>query len=589
MPTPWNNPYIPGDPFSYDLKWIVKQIKEHTTILSTLDDRIVDLISQLLDQHDPLYFNNVDELIHSGLKHGSLAYIMGYYDRGDGGSNLYYITTDYNDVLNAISFITLDGANKWAIPIITTQYVTPQMFGAKMDGATSDREALNTAIKYKNVFLLNGVYAVDFDENNDALIIDDDISLILDENAVIKAIPTSNGHYSILHITGENVKIEGGIIQGERDDHTGSTGEFGHAIHLDGAKNVKISDTVLCDCWGDGIIFGDHKCENVTLTHVTMDNNRRNGCSIINAETVNFTDCYFINSNGTSPQAGLDFEIDNVSTENIKDVFINNCFFSNNTGPGLVLARLGHDCGFIKISNCELYKNPLEFHERNTEIVDGSVVVENVTIKETAFYAIRFSNKQRTGYQIIMNGINCIDTHTSTSTDYQYSTLISLWPGSNVADDCGNIAIRGLFVDTRGNTTKHPALFGYTGNTYYELDVEVDKIKGMAPSFMQISNCKYTVKIDDVEVVTNGSTKNYSAAGNLCSPHTVVTNGGGMTVSTAGGCRGPLTLSNSGATNARITLGNSETFFDSPNYRDIAGGSKMTIMYDETNAHWIIV
>lgn len=50
-----NNPYVPGDPFSYDLKWIVRKIKEHTTILSTLDQKILDTIQQLLDQHDPVY------------------------------------------------------------------------------------------------------------------------------------------------------------------------------------------------------------------------------------------------------------------------------------------------------------------------------------------------------------------------------------------------------------------------------------------------------------------------------------------------------------------------------------------------------
>lgn len=50
-----NNPLIPGDPFSYDLKWLVRKIKEHSAsilqILETMpdDDHIKDLIQQMID------------------------------------------------------------------------------------------------------------------------------------------------------------------------------------------------------------------------------------------------------------------------------------------------------------------------------------------------------------------------------------------------------------------------------------------------------------------------------------------------------------------------------------------------------------
>ena len=128
-----NNPYVPGDPFSYDLKWIVRRIKEIDVTLSTLDEMILQKIVQLLDQHDPLYWKTADELIHSDMKTPSLAYIEGYYAAGDGGANLYYITSDYNDVLAADFYLTLDGANRWAIPVIVTPYVTPEMFGANGD------------------------------------------------------------------------------------------------------------------------------------------------------------------------------------------------------------------------------------------------------------------------------------------------------------------------------------------------------------------------------------------------------------------------------------------------------------------------
>jgi len=136
-----NNPYIPGDPYSYDLKWLVRKVKEHSALLenieSTLDQKIAEAIMRYLDQHDPVYYQTAQELIDSQMRAGSIAYIEGYYTAGDGGANLYYVTDDYNDIIGLDFFLTL-GANLWAIPVILTPYVTPEMFGA--DGTHENDE-----------------------------------------------------------------------------------------------------------------------------------------------------------------------------------------------------------------------------------------------------------------------------------------------------------------------------------------------------------------------------------------------------------------------------------------------------------------
>ena len=44
--SPENNPYIPGDPYSYDLKWIVQQIKELNKELSYL--KAVDINPEII-------------------------------------------------------------------------------------------------------------------------------------------------------------------------------------------------------------------------------------------------------------------------------------------------------------------------------------------------------------------------------------------------------------------------------------------------------------------------------------------------------------------------------------------------------------
>lgn len=44
--SPENNPYVPGDPYSYDLKWIVRQIKELNKELSYL--KAVDINPEII-------------------------------------------------------------------------------------------------------------------------------------------------------------------------------------------------------------------------------------------------------------------------------------------------------------------------------------------------------------------------------------------------------------------------------------------------------------------------------------------------------------------------------------------------------------
>ena len=44
-----NNPYVPGDPYSYDLKWIVRQIRELISSTENLDGRIEEYVQNYID------------------------------------------------------------------------------------------------------------------------------------------------------------------------------------------------------------------------------------------------------------------------------------------------------------------------------------------------------------------------------------------------------------------------------------------------------------------------------------------------------------------------------------------------------------
>lgn len=63
--TPENNPYIPGDPYSYDLKWIVEKLKEAIALYQPLNDKFDNLYDYV---HD--YFQGADfeALVNAGLQ-----------------------------------------------------------------------------------------------------------------------------------------------------------------------------------------------------------------------------------------------------------------------------------------------------------------------------------------------------------------------------------------------------------------------------------------------------------------------------------------------------------------------------------------
>ncbi len=284
-----NNPYIPGDPFSYDLKWIIKKLKEHSTILSTLDQTISEKIVQLLDQHDPVYWDSAATLISSDMKAPSLAYIEGYYEAGDGGANLYYITSDYNDVLVADFYLTLDGANRWAIPVITTPYVTPEMFGAYGDGTTDDGDAFEIACKYPLVYMKN------------TYMLKRPISIADGTNVYIAGkinheMDASYSYVGVFTLEGNNL-IEGGTFDGG-----GTLSHYNKAVTVIYAKNksnitIRNATAVNTPYWA---VFLLESCTNSVIEDCTVDEYTHTGISFVQGcKHCTIKGCKVINGNET--------------------------------------------------------------------------------------------------------------------------------------------------------------------------------------------------------------------------------------------------------------------------------------------------
>ena len=185
--------------------------------------------------------------------------------------------------------------------------------------------------------------------------------LRMDSGTVLKAITNNMGNYEIIKIAGiHNVTVVGGTLLGERATHTGSGGEWGFGIGIFSARDVLIDGVTANDCWGDGFYIGGTGVQsvNVTLANVIADNNRRQGLSIVWADSVIVRNSIFKNTRGTPPQAGIDIEPDaGMSVSNVK--IINN-EFSGNYHIGLSLykpANVGSSITNVIITGNNLHDN----------------------------------------------------------------------------------------------------------------------------------------------------------------------------------------------------------------------------------------
>lgn len=324
--TMYNNPLIPGDPYMYDVKWIIAKILEHSAELSNLDEKIRAEVIAALDQHDPIYFESADALINSGIKAGALAYIEGYYTPGDGGANLYLTTDDYNDIISAPFYITLDGPNKWAVPIILNSFLTPEMFGAKGDGTTNDTEAVKKSIQNGYTTILSKIYAVDTAPANCITITGNDITIC--GTGTIKALETNLDISNVLRLEGaSNIIIRDITLSGDILYNTSATEGSAHCLNIRNSSHITVENVKIENGYTDGVyILGS---EYISVNNFTIDKCGRNGLTITNGKNINISNGHLNDFNSHAPMSGISIEpnyaTDNIYNIRINDIDIDNC------------------------------------------------------------------------------------------------------------------------------------------------------------------------------------------------------------------------------------------------------------------------
>lgn len=211
----------------------------------------------------------------------------------------------------------------WNVPEISTSLF------ASLDYENSLCDVLALAhpeIKNK-VVIEEGDYSVSAKSFQSALDVCSNTTLVID--GTIRLVPNDyKGCYVLQVKDAENVTITGtGCIVGDKKEHKGTDGEWGHGINVLGSRKVSIHNISVTNCWGDCIYVGG-KSSNITIKNCKLNEGRRQGISVTYADRVTIKDCVITNVFGTAPQYGIDLEpnkncdVDNILIENVK---ISNC------------------------------------------------------------------------------------------------------------------------------------------------------------------------------------------------------------------------------------------------------------------------
>jgi hypothetical protein len=166
----------------------------------------------------------------------------------------------------------------------------------------------------------------------------------------------------------ENVTIFGynASIRMYREDYRKAPykkGEWRHTINANGCKNLFIFGIKTENSGGDGIYLGAGALtynENVYIKDIILKNHYRQGISVISAEHLVIRDSEIVNTEGTAPSAGIDFE-PNLATERLVDCNVSNCIITGNAGSGILIYLAQNDQTTtpfsIKVTDCTINGN----------------------------------------------------------------------------------------------------------------------------------------------------------------------------------------------------------------------------------------
>ncbi|MFZ4262396.1 right-handed parallel beta-helix repeat-containing protein [Sphingobacterium sp. HJSM2_6] len=205
-----------------------------------------------------------------------------------------------------------------------------------IDGSVDYTKQIQNAINNNSQIILPNFPVL---VNSKGLTLKSNSIVIFRKNSKILLRPTIENNYQILRVYNvNNIKIFFPNVIGDKDKHLSNKGEFGMGISIRGSNNVKIYKAQISSCWGDGLYIDDYS-KKILIEGIHVDNNRRNGISIVYGSDIIVNNLLASNTFGTSPMAGIDIEPDN-NTQVVNNITLNYPVTFNNGNRGILLALM---------------------------------------------------------------------------------------------------------------------------------------------------------------------------------------------------------------------------------------------------------
>lgn len=235
------------------------------------------------------------------------------------------------------------------------------------------------------------------------------LSVASNTTVLLSAILSIEGNnlerYNVVSISGkENVIWKGGEIRGDVGKHryiAGSTSEWGFGVYIYGSRNITIYELKASLCTGDGFyISGDSgkslddyttASKDIVLKNCVVDDDRREGVSLVHAADVLIEDCWAVNmgqTEYTSPCLGINIEPNkNKAVKNVRIIR----FKTSNSSQDYCFSSGGYQLEG-NISNRENIVIEDCFFDKGVGIASGGITVNNSTMKQVVIYPMNVSS-----------------------------------------------------------------------------------------------------------------------------------------------------------------------------------------------------
>lgn len=293
--------------------------------------------------------------------------------------------------------------------MIAANVANVEDFGAVVGGnASTNVSAIQAAIdSFPNTggtVLINGYYEI-----NATIQLKDNINLIgAGEGCGLYL--TNGTNARVIH----SLDVSGWRLEGLRFDGSGNTTpslpvlEIGSSTGAVWSKDYVVRDCVIYGGSYEGLYHEDRSGTptNGMFDNVTFDACGRNCVSLESGRNINFIGCKFLNTDGFSPEGGIDIEPSVGQTTS--QIYVTNCLFQGNTGPNMQVNGAGPGTN-TEVSRIVLTGNVVDNSNGNVGVlVTGAkevVISDNHIIGNGTSNGILITSGDNVGTQFCENVI----------------------------------------------------------------------------------------------------------------------------------------------------------------------------------------